>query len=387
MLFRSVPPLALCLALLLAGCPGAEKCRVGNDCASGVCLSSGECGVRNYPDADLPIHWPDTGSNGPDAEQATGEDAATVETDGAVVVEADGSVVVGADAGVGEDAATPVPPDASAQLPDGGLQTCTANHDGIITRDELPVVLGAKATFLVAHDISVNTVGTQQPDGTWIWDFSGPLNGDAKVEFSPKAIGGEWFEPDFPGAEFTLRLAGSADTLGVLQGSLDALLLHGMVSPVKSDTATNFFYQKDESTEDPAPVKTIAYPLKTGATWTSSGVINGDYDGQTYHCDAVPPLLTCTPGYPTYACCIRHVYTSTVDKAGKLLTPLGTFDVVRIKNVVEFEALYGTWTNLKTVRSYVFVAECFGTVAAIAAQDGETLEEFTTAAEVRRLSP
>lgn len=381
-------PVALSLALL-AGCSGTEKCRKGTDCASGICLSNGECGTRNYPDADLPIQWPDTGTQAPDAEEAVPADASTpVDSDGSVVSGPDGSVVVTPDAGAPEDASA-VPPDGSVIAPpDGGLQTCQANHDGVIEKAELPVVLGAKATFLVAHDVTVNTVGTQQADGTWVWDFSGALNGDTKVEFSPKSVAGQWFEDGFPGAQFTLRLAGGLETLGVLQNSNDGLLLHGMADPVKSDTATNFYYQKDESNEDPAPVTSIAYPLKTGASWTSSGVINGDYDGTTYHCDAVPPLLTCTPGYPLYNCCIRHTYNSTVDKAGKVVTPLGTFDVVRVKNVVDFEALYyGVWNKAKTVRSFVFVSECFGTVASIAAQDDEEEEEFTTASEVRRLTP
>jgi hypothetical protein len=39
------------------------------------------------------------------------------------------------------------------------------------------------------------------------------------------------------------------------------------------------------------------------------------------------------------------------------------------------------------VRSFLFVAECFGTVATITSQDNETNEQFDQASEVRRLAP
>ena len=40
-----------------------------------------------------------------------------------------------------------------------------------------------------------------------------------------------------------------------------------------------------------------------------------------------------------------------------------------------------------TTRSFLFVSECFGTVASITSGDGESRAEFTRAAEVRRLAP
>ncbi|MGC4117338.1 MAG: hypothetical protein QM765_22815 [Myxococcales bacterium] len=374
------------LLLLLTGCPGTEKCRVGSDCASGICLSTGECGHRSYPDADLPINWPDTGEPAPeDASQPAGEDASVAEVDGSVSPGSDAEAPAPVDGGAPkEDASVTTPPDGSVSLPDAGpIQTCSANHDGVITKDELPVVLGAKATFVVAQNVPVDTVGVQQANGTVVWDLSGALSGDTKVEFSPTSLAGAWFESVFPGAQFSLRMAGSADTLGVLQATSDGLLLHGMVSPTESDGATKVQYLKDDYSEDPAPVTTVAYPVQTGKTWTSAGILEGDYGGATYHCD--PTLVSCTP-YPN--CCIRHVYESTADKAGKVITPLGTFDVVRIKNTIKFQTLtFGVWYGFRTVRSFVFVSECYGTVASMVAKDDESEEEFTTAAEVRRLSP
>lgn len=330
---------SLAVAAAVAGCPEDEQCRVGTDCPSGICLSNGECGLSKPPDTGLVI---------------AGNDAATE----------------------APDAAEPAPPDASvAPRPDGGIAGCLPNGDGIITKAELPVVLGAHATFKVALDVPFDTAGTAQPDGGWLWDFSGTLAGDRDVVYSPKAIAGQWFATDFPEGEFTLRLASQDDTLGVYQAGTDVLSLWGMASEAHSVAATNFAYD--------VAVPVVAYPVKLSASWTGKGVIEGDYDGSSYHCD--PTLLSCTP-YPN--CCIRHVYESVVDKAGKAKTPFATFEVLRIRNVVSFQMMaYGVWTTFKTVRSYVFVSECFGTVASIAAKDGETEDEFTEASEVRRLTP
>jgi hypothetical protein len=40
-----------------------------------------------------------------------------------------------------------------------------------------------------------------------------------------------------------------------------------------------------------------------------------------------------------------------------------------------------------TLHTYIFVTECFGTVASITSQNYEPMDEFTTAAEVTRLAP
>jgi hypothetical protein len=52
---------------------------------------------------------------------------------------------------------------------------------------------------------------------------------------------------------------------------------------------------------------------------------------------------------------------------------------VELKRVAGF-----TTTRLRT---YIFVTECFGSVATITSEDNEADVEFTTAKEVRRLTP
>ena len=63
-------------------------------------------------------------------------------------------------------------------------------------------------------------------------------------------------------------------------------------------------------------------------------------------------------------------------------TPFSTFPVLRIR-VSRIAFLNGITT---TSHRFVFVTECFGTVATMVSNNGETVDEFTTAAEVSRLA-
>jgi len=78
-----------------------------------------------------------------------------------------------------------------------------------------------------------------------------------------------------------------------------------------------------------------------------------------------------------------ETYSFSVDAHGTLKTPLGPFPVLRIRS--KLDRLFGILASQE--RSVLFVAECFGTVAAIDAVSGETADDFTKAASVRRIAP
>ena len=63
----------------------------------------------------------------------------------------------------------------------------------------------------------------------------------------------------------------------------------------------------------------------------------------------------------------------------KLIRPRTTFHVLRV-NVVRTGFL-------PAIRTFVFMTDCFTTVARIVSNNFEASAEFTTAAEVQRLSP
>ena len=233
---------------------------------------------------------------------------------------------------------------------------CVANNDGTILASEVPLMAGLKATFRVGTNVSnVSTAGATQNDGTRIWDLTASLSGDHARAVTTDSLVGAWYAPAFTGATYATRLSESSDLLGVFEKSNNTLSLRGVVSPADGVTSTKLSY-------NPAAV-TLQFPLTMNATWTTTATVTGTLSGyQSYYTEQ---------------------YASQVDAKGVLKTPFGDFKVFRVRTV-----LTRTVGVVPTVtRTFAFVAECFGTVATITSQSNETTVEFTSAAEVSRLSP
>ncbi|PIW00216.1 MAG: hypothetical protein CO108_10790 [Deltaproteobacteria bacterium CG_4_9_14_3_um_filter_63_12] len=233
--------------------------------------------------------------------------------------------------------------------------TCIPNHDGTITRAEMPIQTGLRGTFKVAQDASVDMVGSTDDAGLRSWDLSGALAGDHLVLSELRVPDGFWFANDFPNATYVSPLSDTSPLLGIFQATDGALLLLGVASPEDSFTATKVTY-------DPG-VTLLSFPLTANKTWTTDTSISGTYNGV----------------FTMY----NETYVSKVDTSGTLRTPFGEFDVLRV--AVTLDKTVGFITT--TTRSLLFVTECFGTVANVTSQADETAVEFTDAAEVRRLSP
>lgn len=258
---------------IAGGCAdgGMERCRVGADCASGVCRSDGRCAM---PSGDGGV------DPGLDADGIV--DASQPDDDGAT------------------------PMDASAGA-DGGARVCSANGDGTITRAESPLRAGLHATFRVATDATISTAGTDRGDGTRAWDLSGALAGDTDVRRDLTPIGAAWYADEFPGAGWVARLSEREELLGVFEITDGALLLRGVVSPEDGLYRTRLTY-------DPA-VAVLRFPLREGDTWTTESTVSGQALG-------VVSFYT-------------ETYTSTVDASGELRTPFGAFDVLRVRTVLD----------------------------------------------------
>jgi hypothetical protein len=308
-------------ALLACGGSGDRACVVGADCASGVCIADGTCAV--------------TATGGPEGPgTGTLPDGATV--DGAT--RTDGGA--GGDATPGDDANAP---------------GCAPNHDGTITRDEVPLGPGLHAKYRVAQNAGVDTAGTAQSGGSRVWDLTGDLPGDHALLVETAPVAGQWFAGDYAAATYTARLSDSADLLGVFETTSAAILLRGEVSPAAGATATKLV--------NSAGVGTLQFPMTMGSSWQSNVNVTGTAQG-------IPVAYT-------------EAYTSTVDAHGVTKTPFGAFDVLRVKTVLT--RTVGVVAT--TIRTFSYVAECAGPVATIVSQTNEANAEFTTAAEVQRLAP
>ncbi len=232
--------------------------------------------------------------------------------------------------------------------------TCSPNNDGTITRAEMPLGPGLHATFRVATNATFNTAGSPADGGVGtFWDLTVALSGDKSVLVETQPLAGKWFELKYAGASYASPI--SDTLLGVFEVAPDGLLLRAVVSPTDSMTATELKY-------DP-PAKLLTFPLSSSSVWTTTSTVSGRLNGVAW---------TQT-----------EKYDSSVDKQGEVLTPFARFPVQRVKTV-----LTRTVGFVPTVtRSYLFVTECFGTIATINSQAGESSNEFSSAAEVKRLSP
>ena len=261
------------------------------------------------------------------------------------------------DASTSTDTATDDMADAGfdvAQEDTGTPIVCLPNNDDVIERSEVPVAADLRATFKIATDATFDTRGTTDA-GITTWDLSGELNNDGLEIVELKSLDGKWFEGTFPTALYYSKISTTSELLGVFGATDSALNLLGVVSAEDGFTKTELTYS-------PA-VAALKFPLSESSNWTTDTSVSGTASG-------IASLYT-------------EKYTSVYAGSGKLITPYGTFNVIRIRTNLE-RTLGFLVTKIKT---YSFVAECFGTVAVIRSKDNETAVEFTTAAEIRRLAP
>lgn len=242
-------------------------------------------------------------------------------------------------ADAGDDTGTPV--------------LCRPDNDGVISADEVTVRAGLRATFKIAADAEFDTRGTVVNDVT-TWDLDVALNQDQLEIVELKDPAGQWFETLFPTATYYTQLSTSSELLGVFESTDDALQLSGVVSPEDGLFKTEIAYE-------PA-VNVLKFPIQEGASWTTETSINGTVNG----------VLSF----------YSEDYTTVFAGSGKLKTPYATFDVIRLRtDLTRTAGLFVT-----KVRTYTFIAECFGTVATVVSNDNETEVEFQTAREIRRLA-
>ncbi len=289
----------LVLAGAAAGCTGSDAadCRVGGDCASGVCLADGSC------------------------------------------------------APVDGDAAPPADAPASSDPDAGGC----ADNDGVIARDDVTFEAGRTATFRIALDTPVDTAGAAQGDGSFVWDWTGPLAGDHDVEVTTQAPAGAWWAGEFPSATYAARLSDEQDLLGVFEATPTALLLLGVVSPADGLSRTLLHHTP--------PVTVLSFPIERDATWNTNATVSGQASG--------------------FAATWSEDYVSTAGAIGTLITPYGGFPAIRVGTVLTRTVGF----TPTTVRTFAFVAECYGVIGVVVSQDNEPAPLFTDGAELRRLAP
>jgi hypothetical protein len=232
---------------------------------------------------------------------------------------------------------------------------CRPVRDGVLTKEELPFQIGLRGNFKAAQDAAVDLVGTTDEDGGRVWDLSGDLPGDHLLLIEAQGVDDKWFAADFEGAGYAARLSDGEELLGVFRWEESELLLLGVVSPEGGLTQTSLTY-------DP-PVPVLKLPLQEGDSWSVESRVTGLALGIVAFYD--------------------EDYTYEVDASGTLKTPYGEFPVLRVRaELTRTVNFFPTDT-----RTFLFLTECFGTVAQVVSNSNERVVEFEEAAELRRLSP
>ncbi len=294
-----------------------------------------------------------------------GADAAA-DADGSDAGDPDTGTDAALDAGDDADTGGDVEEDADA----GNDDVCQPVGDGKIRRSEFQYDTGFSIPYEFAVDVAVDIDG-QDDNGTTVWDFEDFDDDDFTEELELRDPADYWFGDEFPDADYAVDISVQADELGVYEVTDDALLLVGLATPHgpdDDDPHTHIEY-------DP-PIEALSFPLEESKSWGGDVSADGDYAEVT--------------GYTGH----DESYEVEVDAAGELITPYGTFDVLRVYTVREHptsDVFDPCWYNIYLscdIESRVvsYVTECFGTVARVLSHEDEPDHSFDEAAEVMRLS-
>lgn len=239
--------------------------------------------------------------------------------------------------------------------------TCVPNLDGRIDSEELQAAIGVPASYLVSpanKERDVDLVGTSDEEGAPIWDFSQDFADDQLAVIEATTVEDKWYSGSFPEGQFAAPADAAATIYGVYRHTTDALLLLGLASRDEDPKEGKTLLVYD------SPVALYRFPLEPGDKWVTQGeVTNGTAFGLPY------------AGKDTYE--VEVGVTGTLELFDYIFE-----QVHRVKLHVVQDFAVG---ESQSTRQSQFLFECFGEVARATSREGETKDDFTKAAEVRRL--
>jgi hypothetical protein len=246
--------------------------------------------------------------------------------------------------------------------------SCVPNLDGEITADEIDVAIGVSERFMVSPAGQTEAItevapagleGSVNAEGQRVWNWSTSLASDKDFTLTPTTLAGKWYAASFPDGQFVLPNDPADMTESVYVKNDQAIVVLGFASSEENPPSGKTLFVYD------SPVTLYQFPIKVGASWTSSGTAkNATLDG-------LPFARTDT-------------YATQVDASGMLILPDFTFtQVFRVSTLATFAPEVGPPTS--TIRQVSFLFECFGEVARATSQTNEPNADFTVASEIRRI--
>jgi hypothetical protein len=244
---------------------------------------------------------------------------------------------------------------------DAGGFTCLPNLDGQLDVSELQAVIGVPVTYLVSAPVTtpaVDLVGTVDAAGNTIWDFSESVSSDVSVTISAQELNGKWYQASFPAGQWVAPIDVGDTVEGVYSADSQAIYLQGLASTVEAPKVGKTLLVYAE------PVALYRFPLLPGSAFTSIGTVTGGtLRGLPYS------------GTDTYA--VADDAIGQVSLHDYLFT-----QVHRVRTTAVVTPSAG---EAQVTRQVSFLFECFGEIVRATSKVGETNDNFTTAAELRRL--
>ncbi len=245
----------------------------------------------------------------------------------------------------------------------GGLPqlSCIPNLDGRIDADELGPALGVPVHYLVSPSgktRAVDLAGSVDAQGHTVWDFGADYADNQVATIEASSVSGKWYAGSFPGATFVAPVD-AGDTLeGAYTYSQAGVTLRGIASRDPDGPGGKTLLVYDQ------PVTVYRFPIVVGDSYVSVGNVTGGT----------------LRGLP-YAG--KDTYQVSVDGSGEVtLHDYDFTQALRVRTTATVEPSAGAAV---VTRQTSFLFECFGEIVRATSQPGETSDDFTTAAELRRL--
>jgi len=262
--------------------------------------------------------------------------------------------------GCGDNKTHPVSRDAY-QGPQPTPLACVPNLDGQIDASEVQPAIGTPIEYLVSPagtDREVSLAGIDQGDGTLRWDFGVDYADDQVATIMPSDTSGKWYQSSFPPDVFVAPFDAAGTVDNILRQDDEALWLLGVASAEENPAEGQTLLVYD------APVAILRFPIESGSSFVSTGTVqNGTLRGLPY--------------------AGKDTYEVSVDGTGLVVLPSLAFTQAhRVRTRITVAPAVGASTTRRQV-SYFF--ECFAEVVRATSKADEPNENFTTAAELRRI--
>lgn len=238
--------------------------------------------------------------------------------------------------------------------------SCVPNLDGKIDASEVAPAIDTPISYLVSPagaERTVNVAGVTGKDGL-VWDFGTDYADDQVAKLTPRAITDKWYAPSFPPDAFVTPFDAGGSVENIVRQSDQALQLLGVASRDENPPEGKTLLIYD------APVDVLRFPIAPGTEFVSVGTTkNATLRGLPY--------------------AGKDIYEVKVDATGAVTLPaLAFLQAHRVRTRVTVEPSVGASTSRRQV-SYFF--ECFAEVVRVTSLPDEPNEDFTVAAELRRI--